>query len=264
MGLTFKDIKSTLAMEKKDTIPQDIVELLSDKQSKATIRPMTVKEQREILKAMEKRDEILINQAFDVILDKCVVNINNQGFDNNKLYIQDRIYLLLKIHRLTNGNKSKITHINPVTGKPVPDIEIDLDECMKLKYCNEKELSKVIEISPSIRITLEPATRKDEKDIEKYLKGKDSIIDHRYAALAALIKKIEMKNKETDKFEVIDIKFDDKVSFITDGTLQPTDLKIFEEYAKSIDFGISVKFNFETEEYKNPEEEANILSFFIM
>lgn len=257
----FKDLKNEI-LKSSQSIPQLSVELLSDKSIKALLRPMTVKEHRELLKAMEKKDEYLINAAFDAILDKCVEKIDDKPFNNDTVYIQDRIYLLMKIQQLTNGNMFKITHICPKTGKIVSGIEVDLDKCMRLSFFSGQSLKKTVEITPSIRLTLAPITRKSEKEIEKFLNKRESIVERRYAAYGAVIEKAEIKNGEVWE-DVSDLTFDNKVQIITDYCTSKQ-LELFDSYIKTLDFGVKLFFHFKTEDYENEEEEANLISFFIM
>lgn len=260
---SIKDLRTEFVKETASSIPQAAVPLLSDKNIKATIRPMTVKEQREVLKAMEKRDEYLINQAFDAILDHCVVKLDDKPFNNDTLFTQDRIYLLLKIHQLTNGNVAKISHVCPKTGNIVNGIEVDLEKCMKLDFFEGTDIKAVRDITPSIRFILSPITRKMEKEIEKFTKKKDTLTDRRFAAYGAIIDKIEMKNDKSEYEEVSDLTLENKIQLITD-LCQPKHLEIFDTYLKSLTFGIKVLFHFKTDDYENEEEEANLLSFFIM
>jgi hypothetical protein len=260
----YKDLRQK--MSKDSDIPESVVELPSGRQ-RATIRPMKVKEQRSVLKAIEKKDEYLINKAFDGILDHCVLTVDDEPFDNDSLIVQDRTYLLIKIQELTTGSISKISHINPKTEEIVNDVEVNISE-FPVKYF-DGELYKELQLSDSIFIEIGPVTRKDEKNIDNWVrknKSQDSVIERRYCAYAAVIKSIYSYEDSEDEDEKVkneyELTFDEKVKFITENCSNK-ELKIIDEFLKTLDFGIDLVFNFEDGDYNNPEEEANILSFFI-
>jgi hypothetical protein len=65
------------------------------------------------------------------------------------------------------------------------------------------------------------------------------------------------------KWEEEDIPFEDKVKAVSD-LFTPEDTGKFEEFAEKLEFGIKLTFDFQHEDYSNPEEEINLLSFFIV
>ena len=264
MTLKFDDFKKKFALEVNKTIPQDVVELPSSG-AKATIRPMKVREQKEVLKALEKRDEFLINEALDGVLSNCVVTVNDEPFDGDKLCIQDRTYLLIRIRQLTTGPKAKISHLSAKTGQVHDNIEIELDKLTVDKYSG-KGLTRTLDITEQIKVHVGPVTRKNEKDIEKYLKSRkdQSLIDRRYAAYAAIIKSISMKEEGSEVFERLDLTFDQALEFVNQ-MLGHNELKLLDTYIQEeLDFGVRLTFHFKDGEYENPKEELALISFFIM
>lgn len=264
---SFADFKKKSAIQGAADIPQAAVKLPSNGK-KATIRPMKVKEQKEFLKAFEKQDEFLLNEAFDHILAKCVDSIDGDAYDGDTLCVQDRTFLLIKIRQLTSGDKIKIAHFIQEKNK-VEQIDVDLSQ-FEVLY-RDDEINKEIVLNDAVKVIVGPVTRKNEKDIEQYLKkkgptNKDSMIERRYCAYAAIIKEIwftetkEDNKKETNK---VDASFSDIVEFITDFN-GDKDLKKLDEYATTLDFGIKLKFPINVEGYQNDQEEASLLSFFIM
>jgi hypothetical protein len=264
MTITFEDFKKKFSLETNKTIPQDFVELPSSG-AKATIRPMKVKEQKEVLKALEKRDEFLINEALDAILSNCVVTVDGEPFDGDKLCIQDRTYVLMRIRQLTTGPKAKISHVSNKTGKVHENIEIELDKLLVEKYSGTN-LNQTIDVADGFKLHLGPVTRKNEKDIEKYLKANkdNSLIDRRYAAYAAIIKAVSMKSEGSDVFEKLDLSFTQALEFVNKLTSQADLDKIDEYIKKELDFGLRLTFDFKDGDYENPKEELTLLSFFIM
>lgn len=95
--------------------------------------------------------------------------------------------------------------------------------------------------------------------------SRDSIVDRRYCAYAALIDRVEMdvsEEDDTEDWEDVNLSFDDKVKFIEE-YCSPGDIEKFDEVSDDLDFGIKLTFSFKTDGYENEEEEINLLSFFI-
>lgn len=265
----FNDLKKRFVLDSSKTIPQGIAELPSNG-AKVTFSPMKVKQQKEFLKALEKKDETLINEAFDHILNACVSMVDDKPFDVDSLCVQDRTFLLIRIRQLTSGPEVKITHICPKSEVVYNNIPIDLNT-LQIEPYKGTSITQELDLTPSIKVILGLVTRKDEKDIERWIKNKskdNSVIDRRYCVYASIIKNIKMKKevKENEQaiYEDIPVTFDQKVEFITDACAQK-DLALFDEYIKTLDFGIRLRFHFKSDAgYENENEEANIISFFIM
>lgn len=259
----FADFKKKFAMEMNKSIPTEVVDLPSGL-GKATLVSMKIKEQKDFLKALERQDEYLINEAFDKILLKCIISIDDQPVDLDQLCIQDRTYLLMMVRKLLNP-KAKISHVCPVSEKVYNDIEIDLNTLEVVKYTGNN-LIQSLDLNENIKLKIGPVTRKDEKDIEKWIKAKSkdkSLVDKRYCAYAAVIKEVMIKNQETGEFEVQELNYDNKVELIVDVCSQNI-IDIIDSYIKTLDFGIKLKFHFKSDEYENENEEAMLISFFIM
>lgn len=269
MSTSFKDFKKKFVIDANKDAPQAVVELPSNR-AKAAIRGMKVKEQKEFLKALEKRDEFLINEAFDKILSSSVLSIDDNSFDGDKLCVQDRMFLLIKIRQLSSGDKITIPHvITDSEGKErTEQIEVDMTS-FKVEY-KEGKLNKEVFLNDDTKIILGPSTRKNEKDLEKWIKNKgiakDSLVERRFSAYATLIKEIwfkptDEKGNKSD-WEQVTISFDEIIEFVIDACSEK-DLKQFEEYVKELDFGLRLKVPVKLENYQNDEEEVNLISFFI-
>lgn len=261
-NMSFNDLKKKLTQDIIKGIPHESVDLPSGI-GKASIIPLKVKETKDFLKALEKQDEYLMNEAFDKMLSKCVLDINGEPFDVDDLCIQDRTFLLIMIRKLMNP-KAKISHICPVSQKVINDIEVDLNSFVVDAYKGDS-LNSEIFISENIKFTLAPFSRKDERNVEKWMKNKGkekSAIDARYCGYAALIKEVFAKNDSGD-FVKVDLTFENKVDLIVETCTQDIVEKI-DDYIKNLDFGIRLKFHFKSDVYENEAEEAMLLSFFIV
>lgn len=258
---TFSDFKKKYSIDQSKEIPQGAVTLPSNG-TKATIRPMKVKEQKDFLKAFEKKDEFLLNEAFDRILSSCVISVDDKPYDNDVICVQDRTFLLIKIRQLTSGDKIKIPHYSADSDK-VQQIEVDISKFPVETH--EGNLNSEIDVSESVKLVLGPVTRKNEKDLEKYLKSKgdlkDSVIERRYCAYAALIKEIKSKD-DKGEWSKVDATYENMVEFVTSHCSEK-ELKQIDEYTKTLDFGIRLKLS-DAAESSDVNDEASLLSFFII
>lgn len=258
----FNDFKKSLNKELNGGIPSHPVKLPSNGKT-ALLRPMKVRESKEFLKALEKRDDILINQAFDKILNVCVESIDEEAFDSDSLYLQDRTFLLIKIREISSPDTIiKITHVSNKTKKVYENIEVDI-KSLQVKLPTEP-ITKTLSLTNNIRITLAPITRKDEKDIEKWLKdtnATESLVAKTYATYSSLIKSIEVKNEQGDFEHVNGLDFSKKNEFVTEH-LHRRDIDAIETFAPNLDFGLSLKFDFQ-EDGEVTSEEVNIINFFM-
>lgn len=265
MSKSFNDLKSALA--KSVNIAENCVEL-PYLRKKAIYRPMRNKELKDFLKAIEKKDEYLINASLDSILESCVSKIDDEPFDVNTLCMQDRTFLLVKIKQATRGNMVKFLHAYNEDKDPV-EVELDLND-FDVTYQDE-EIEETLNLTNTVKITIGLATRKSEKELENWLKRyavKNSIADRRYSSYATLITKVEMLDDSEDEsdgktWQNVDLSFAEKVKVVED-FCSSKDIEKLDELIEKMDFGVKLTFNFQHEDYSNENEEINLLSFFII
>jgi len=261
MSKTFKDLKARLSKNKEFS---ECVAELPYLRRKATYRPMKNKEIKSFLKALEKKDEYLINQSLDEILEECVLTIDGEPFNPDEICTQDRTFLLVRIRQSSIGDEAKFPHIYD-EDKPPKEVEIDISD-LETTYL-EQEIKEPVEVSGGVKIYVEPILRKTEKEMEKWIKthaARDSVIDRRYCALAALVGKVEIKNDDDDEvWDEVDLSYADKVKFLVE-YCNPRDLEKIEKAADKLKFGIDMTFHFQHDDYEIEKEEINLLSFFII
>jgi len=262
---TFQDLKKKLTIEKNSNVPQKSCSLPSNG-AKALIIPMKVRDHKDLLKALQKSDEYLINEAFDTILQNSVIKVDDKPFDVDDLCQQDRGFLLLEVRKLTAGPIAKISHECPISHKVISDIEIDLDT-LKVDYYKGDSIIREIKVSENVKFVYGPFTRKDEKAMEKWMKtqGKDfSFLDRKYGIYAGLIRQGFLMNEETKEWEEVPMDFLQKLEFVNNSFTQD-DIKTIDTYIKEeLDFGVRIRFPFKSDVYQNDEEEGDVVSFFIM
>ena len=98
----------------------------------------------------------------------------------------------------------------------------------------EGDLNKEVMINSTTKILLGPSTRKNEKDLETWIKtkgiSKESLVERRFAAYATLLKEIWFipEESKTGEWEQVPATFSDAVEFDTDACTEK-DLKQIEE-----------------------------------
>jgi len=260
MSKSFKDLRKHIAVSTNE-VPDFSTELPYLKK-KASYRAMKNKELKSFLKAIEKKDEYLINDALDKILEYCVISIDGKPFDNNELCIQDRTYLLLKVRQASLGDIAKFPHIYKEDAQPV-EVTVDISE-FPIVY-KEESVEEIVQLNDAVRVTLSPVTRATEKELESWIKkngSKESMIDRRYCAYAALISNVEMLSDDNKEWEHVTLSFEERVKVVEE-MCGPTDIENFNKITEKLDFGVKLYFKFKHEDYENEKEEINLLSFFI-
>jgi hypothetical protein len=207
----------------------------------------------------------MMNEALDVILLNGVLSIDEKPFDLDSLCNQDRTFLLIQIRKLTFGPNAKIAHQCPVSQKIIQDIEINLDD-MRVDYYEGTNVIRELAITDDVKIALSPFTRKDEKQVEKWMKAQGTSLtqtDLRYAQYASLIHGAWFKSDSGEWEEVI-LSFSEKQDLLLNHCSRQ-DLDEFNKYLKEeLDFGIRLKFAFKSDSYENAEEEASPIAFFMV
>jgi T4 bacteriophage base plate protein len=140
-----------MALPKLDVPTYEIVLPVSKKKIK--YRPFLVKEQRNLLMAMEASEANTIQQAVKDILYNCTLT---EGIDIDKLPIIDVEFYFINLRAKSVGEvvESKYKCNNEVDGKVCGNImEKDIN-LMNVKVTQDKEVSDEIQLDPKIAIKL--------------------------------------------------------------------------------------------------------------
>lgn len=233
---------------------------------KAFVKPLKVNDKKEVLKAIESKNEALVNKVFDNILQK-YVEFENTSTNYENITLQERFQLLTYI-RTANGDKeASIAHQCPECNKVTKDITYDLSE-LHLKIYDGKSEDEVVVIpldaNNRVEILIKPLSRSDERTVEKYCKNEkiETMTERSMVYIAASIKKINViidNNKNS-----VDLSdFSKKVEYYKklDGS---TDDKI-KEVVKRFDFGVKMPLDFTCSHcgYHEASDEVNVAVFFI-
>jgi len=202
------------------------------------LRPFTTKEQKTILKAMEREDLELLNQCFDQLIDSCVVK--PEGFDSNTLLSKDREALLIELRKESVSNTFdfpwKCDDEDCKKQNELNKMNIDDLDFSKLENVIEQEDLPLSDRSNTV-LTLGPANRGDEKQILKYAKsnsnglkkGEISRVELMNATMASCIKKMVIGENVYDS----KLKFVDKIGIIEDMSMK--DKEKIKDYISNIE-----------------------------
>jgi hypothetical protein len=261
--------------QSKKIVP-DIRYVLPGSKEEIFMRPFTTLEQSIILKAMEKEDSALIQEAFDKILVNCVTNKN---FNPLKLYSKDRECLLITLSK--ESVKDTISHTHKCEHCSFEnELKINIDD-LKYEDCVEGSImEKIITFdSYDFTVKLMNTTREDELKIvnvsKKNNKNEISQSDVFSSSFASVIKQYKVTTQKevlkngvpevvtVESFE--DLKFEDRLEIYKQ--LSMSDKKKIEAYFKELkSYGYDL--NVENIECSKCKEKCDVklswFSFFIM
>ena len=230
------------------------------------VKPLKVKDKKELLKSIESKNEIIVNTVLDDIISRYVETLDNSEFDPKALTTQERQQILVYI-RVANGeDECKIAHQCPKCEFVNKNIAFKTDSLNLKLYDGVQETTKVSIKQDSSTIVLElgVVTRKDEIDGEEYIKKNKlkTMTDKQFVILSTVIKNafIKVGEGEVQTVEFKDI--GDKVSFIEQ--LRSQDLRLVTDYVESLNFGVTLPFSFKCTSCDHESaEEVNVAVFFI-
>ena len=127
-------------------------------------KPITTGQMKKILIYENETSTIIQEKVLDELISSSVMN---KDFNIDKLYLEDRFFLLIEMRKNTKGKKFKFEFKCPKC-KTVSPQSINLDnlEVVKLK---DIKLNPKIKLTKQISVELKHITRGDQKELEKYL-----------------------------------------------------------------------------------------------
>jgi hypothetical protein len=227
---------------------------------KAFIKPMKVRDKKDILKAIESKDEKLIQKNFDDIIEKYVTLEDKRSTDD--LTIQERYQVLVAIRRAAAGDTAKLAHQCPKCEHINKDIPFNMDSIVTTSYEEPKDGGVVNVADGAIKLVLGPIRREDEKKLEKIIFDKKVTLvsERQFIMMAGYIHKVIMS--QNDITAEVPMKIEERIDFFEN--LRASDLDKITDYIKATDFGVKLPFSFKCEKCGHvSEEEANIAVFFI-
>jgi hypothetical protein len=244
-----------------NTLSEFTEELCYHRGIKASFKALKIKDKKDLLKSIESKDESAVNSNFDKIIEK-YVSFDDDNFKSEDLTLGEKYQLLSYIRRAAAGDSVNIIHQCPECEKVTQDIKYDMKDMIVNYYNPESSVDNTILIG-NIKIYLGQLTRKDEKQIEEYMKRNklSSMTERHIISLVGAIKQIEITDE--DITGNVDLSFEDKFKFFED--LSQSIIDQIVNYLKSIEHGVKLPFNFKCSNcgYENETEEASVAAFFI-
>jgi hypothetical protein len=254
------DLKKLLATKSS---PENVVKLCYS-QREVYIKPIKIKDKKEILKSIETKNEVVINKAFDDILEKFVEAVDGQEFTIGELTTQERQQLLVHIKVAASGTNANIMHECPACGEVNQNIKYDLSKMFIKNYVKPDTGEEIIisTLSGTIKVQLGPITRNKEIEIEKHIKRNKitQTTEKNFAMMAAAIKSISIVQDDIET--EVSMTMDELIDIFD--SLPEKELEKIMNYFKSSDFGAKMPFDFKCQKCGHEsEQEVNATVFFI-
>lgn len=230
------------------------------------VRPLKVKDKKELLKSIESKNEMIVNAVLDDIIVKYVETSDGSELNPKELTTQERQQILVYI-RVANGEDTcKIAHQCPKCESVNKNIVFKTNDLNLKLYEGDGQNTRISLKNKESHLVLElgVVTRLDEIKSEEYIKSNKlkTMTEKQFAILASVIKSAHIKIGTGEPLEVDFKDIGEKVSFMEN--LTTNDLEKINEYVTSLDFGVTLPFDFTCTncEYSS-KEEVNVAVFFI-
>lgn len=208
-------------------------------------KPITTGQLKKLIVYENETNPETIENVLDTLISDCVVS---EGFDINKLYLEDRFALLVEINKKSKGEEYNFIYKCPSCGKQQPQ-SIDFNELQITKKSNDKNTFK---ISDSLSVDIDSINRGEQKEILKKIAEKkidnDSLRDIETALYTYAM---SMRTFHTPEGDTDDVSLEDKVSLF-DNAITDTQYKELKKIFDNMSFGIDFRFDLNCEcGYKN-------------
>lgn len=228
------------------------------------VKPLKVKQKKELLKSLESKNEILINRVLDDIIESYVSLVNGDELITKDLTTQERHQIMIYIRASHGDEIAKIAHQCPKCEKVTRDIDYQLSKNSYVKNYEVPVDGKIVTIcKDQVEIHYDVIFRHEEMEIEQYIKDKKikTVSERQFAMVAASIKKIFFLDGN-NKTEVNISNVEDKMGFIEE--LDSNEFTSITNAIGNLDFGVKMPFEFKCShcDYTSSEE-VNATIFFI-
>ncbi len=218
-------------------------------------KPITTGQLKKLLPYENEKNTILIEELLDSLIKDCVVT---EGFDINKIYLQDRFSLMIEIRKKSKGSEYEFIYTCPDCGTRSP-ITLDLNDLKIIP----KEDFKIFKINEKLSVDLDHLTRGDQKtifDLVEKMKIKNENLKNAEMSTYSYAKSMKLFHTPEGDTDV-DIK--DKVNML-DNVFTEKQYKDFLEILQNGNFGYDFTFDFEcsNEECRKKENYAIPLKHF--
>jgi hypothetical protein len=257
-NFSLTDLKKMYATK---SAPENAIKLCYS-QKEVFVKPLKIKDKKEILKSIESKNETIINKALDEVIEKYAEYADGSDFNVNTLTSQERFQLLVHIRVSAAGTTAKIAHECPTCSHVNKEIVYDLTSMYVKNYTKPTGGDEILLANGNIKVALGPMNREKEIEIERHIKKHKltSTSEKNFALMAGVIKSISMKQDDVESN--VTLSTEETIDFFEN--LPATELDKLLDYFKNTDFGVKMPFEFKCEKCGHEEEqEVNIAVFFI-
>lgn len=203
-------------------------------------KPITTGVMKKVLVYENEENIETLDNFLDDLISNCTIN---EEFDINKLYLQDRFFLLVEIRKKSKGNLFKFNYTCPKC-KLENIISIDLS---KLVVTEIKESTEPVKINDNISLVFKHMTREEQKVAFKSVDDKLPL-NTRLAEIATYSYALSIEKIISGGEEHTDVPIEDKI-YMLDSLDQDTYDKILKWFEDN-DFGLDFTYKFKC---KNPD-----------
>ena len=212
-------------------------------------KPITTGQLKKLLPYENDNNPILIELLLDNLITTCVVS---EEFDIDRIYLQDRFFLLLEIRKKSKGDVYEFTYKCSECNTITP-VQLNLSE---LKVVAKSQNTEPFKLNENLSFDLDNVTRGEQKKCLEIVEKMNLENEHlKKAEIATYMYAMAMKTFHTPDGDTDDVSIEDKVSLI-DNEFQDEQYKDFINWFVDNDFGVDFNFDFQCskEDCKKPEK----------
>lgn len=151
--------------------------------SKETVKfkPITTGQLKKMLVYENERDPMVIENGLDELISSSVIS---EGFDINKLYLQDRFFLLIELRKKSKGEKYSFQYNCPSCGSQSVQV-IDLTK-LNVKPLS-KDIDNLVKLDSKISVEMSHITRGKQREAYRIMTKDKSLNDSQRITEMALL-----------------------------------------------------------------------------
>lgn len=228
----------------------DFQTILPGSKEKVNFKPITTGVMKKVLVYENEEDIETLDNFLDDLISNCVLT---EDFDINKLYLQDRFFLLVEIRKKSKGNMFKFNYKCSKCGVE-SIIAVDLS---KLPVNDMKTETDIVKINDNISLVLKHLTRQNQKDAFVAIPD-DLPLNTRLAEIATYSYALAIDKVISGEEEDSNVPIEDKI-YMLDSLEQDTYQNILDWFDNN-NFGLdfTYKFKCKNPDCKSEEKEINI------
>jgi len=207
-------------------------------------KPITTGQLKKLIVYENENDMSIIEDVLDNLMSSCVIS---EGFDINKLYLEDRFALLVEIRKKSKGEEYNFIYTCPKCGIQGPK-SINLND---LEVKKRVIIDNKFKVSDDLSFDISHITRGEQKLILGLIKSKDiKNLSLKNVEIASYTYAMSMRTFHTPEGDTDDISINDKVGLL-DNVFTDDQYKEYIQWFTDNKFGVEFNFPLECEcEYK--------------